>query len=148
MSRFLSGPVLLMKDRVKTRIDHARASGKKRSYIVVEILRNEEDELHDNLCGQTVLADRLLDIGRATPSREVLMVPWVDAAPSGDSSDVAASDEVQAAWSSRVKKISTPLKRSTNRRKTFTMWTLSDAAKGFSDDMPVIDLESHLQCFR
>lgn len=110
----------------------------------MEILRSGEGELHHILSGQSVLADRPLDVGGDIPSRDILLLSWTDASRKGDPSVVLACDESQAANSSHFKKGSrTPPKHNTKRRKTSLMRTRLGAAKASSDDIPVIDLEIH-----
>lgn len=98
------------------------------------------------MSGKSVLHDGPLDVSRAPRSREVFKLPYIDATPNGDSSPAQASEEVQAKSSSRSRRhLNTTSKRSTKRRRKSTMRTRADAAKAFSDDLPVIDLESDLE---
>lgn len=104
MGHFPRGAVFSMKDCLRKHIAHAWAAVNKRDLMFLEILRSEEDKLHDNVSGQTVFSDAPLEIGRATSSRCVLMLPWIEAPPNGEYSAVLLSDEIQAVSLSGCKK--------------------------------------------
>lgn len=104
-----------------------------------------EGELQNLLSRKSVLVDGSLDFNCIPPSRNVFFLAWIDAALDEDFSVLPASDKVQASNSSTSKIDSkTPPKRSSERRKTTTMRTRSDAAKASSEGMNVIN--SKLGC--
>lgn len=122
VSDFLRGLVVSMKNCVGIHFAHARVSVSERSFMVVEILRGVGRELQDIVSGQSVNDDDHSDFGSVPPSREVLLLFWIDAAPDDVSLDIPSSDELPSASSPRSKKGSkTPPKRSTKRHKTFAM---------------------------
>lgn len=84
---------------------NARASVKNRSLMVLGILCSGEKKLHEIVSGQDVFGDILLGIGCFTPSCEVLMLPWIAAAPYGDASALPASDEIKATSLLHAKRI-------------------------------------------
>lgn len=130
-----------MKDCEGKHIAYARASANERSSTVVETLLSVEGKVQDFVSGQFVLDDGALDISRVPPSRDVLLLRWIDAAHDGDSSAVPASDKVQAVSSSLSKKDwNNLLKRSTKLCETYTIRTRPDASKASSHDRPVTDL--------
>lgn len=144
VSHFLRGLLLSVKDCVGKQSAHARAFVNEISQTVVEILRSVEDERHEMVFSQPVLGHASLGVGRVSPSRDVRMLPWIDAATNGSSPAARASDDIQSASSSRSKKYyRIRAKRSTQRRETLTMQTQSYAAKATSGSMPFIDLERH-----
>lgn len=67
----------------------------------MKILRSVKDELHAILSGQFVLANCLLDVGCFESSFGKLLLPLIDAAPNGISSDVPVFAVIQATVSSR-----------------------------------------------
>lgn len=143
VSHFLSALVLLMKDCVGKDNGRVRTSANNHSRTIMGIISRVGNELQDTGCGQSVRDDSPLDVGVVIPSGDLLFLPWIDAAPNGGSTAVLTCDEIQPASSSRSKKDSmTSPKSSTKRRRTSTMQSRLDAAKEFSEDMPVIDLES------
>lgn len=143
VSHLLRGVVRLMTSCVRKHIAHTRASVNVRSSMDLKILRSVEGEVQHIVCSQSVLGDGSLEVSRVLPSRDLLLLPCVDAARDGDSWAMPASYEVQVASSSRSEKdLKTPLIRSTNCRKKFTTRTRSDAAKASVDDIPVVGLEN------
>lgn len=97
------------------------------------------------LCGRrmkTVLEYSPVDVPLFTTSRQVLLYSCIDADSDGHSPAVTESEKTRLARSSRSKVDGkTPLKGSTKRRKTSTKRTRFDAAKEYSANMPVADLE-------
>lgn len=93
---FLHGLVLSMEDSVGEEIAQTRASVCDHSSLVVEITRKVERKLQNIVFRQSILGNGSLDVKRVSPSRRVLLLPWIDVAPDCDFSRMPASDEVQA----------------------------------------------------
>lgn len=60
----------------------------------MEIHRSVEGELQDILSGQSVFGDGLLNVSRAPPFCDVLLLPSINDPPYGDSLAVPTSEEV------------------------------------------------------
>lgn len=108
--------------------------------MAAEIFRKVEGELQSFLSGQSDIGDGSPDFSSIPASRDVLMLPWINAALHGDSLAMPASAEVQAASSSRSKKDSkTPTKRLRKHPETSTLRTPSDAAEEFHPICPSLN---------
>lgn len=122
---------------------HAWFSANQRRSMVVEILCSAQNDLIDILAGQSVLYDSPLDDSYVIPSREELLLSWIDAPPDGHSLAVPEFNKFHPTSSSRSKKVfKAPRKLCTLRRKNTTMGTRFNTAKASSDEMPGIDSES------
>lgn len=132
-----------MKYCVGKHIAQARASASDRFSMVAEMHRKVEGKLWNIVSGQSVFGIGSFNGSCVLPSRDIPLLPWIDAASDGNCSAMPVSDEVQAAsfsWSKKDSNTSTT--RSRKRCKTITMRTLSDTARLSSDDMPVTNFES------
>lgn len=137
------GLFLSVKDFVGQHIPPAWGFASQSSLTVSEIHRNMKDKLENVVAGHFVPDDSLLDVGRAVPSCDVLMLPWIDIAPDGGSSAMPAYDETQYERSLCSRNDSrTPLTRSSKSCNKFAMRNRSDGTKASSDDLSDIDLEN------
>lgn len=123
LRHFLRSLVLSIKNCVEKHIANALASENKRSSTVVEILCTMDSELHDIVSSQYVLGDGLLDTGSFKSSRDVLLLPRIDAAPDGDTSAVPAFDKTQTRNSTRFEKDPNNSLKQLERRKISRMRT-------------------------
>lgn len=69
-----------MKDYVGRHIAHERASVTDRSSIVAEVLCKVEGRLQDIVSSQSASANASNDVSRVPPSRDGLLLPWIDPA--------------------------------------------------------------------
>lgn len=83
-----------MEDWVGSHIACTSGSVSKRSSTIIEILGIVDNELHDILSSPSFPDDDLFDAGLVSPSRNVLLPPWINTAPDGGSLAVPASDRI------------------------------------------------------
>lgn len=72
-----------MKNTVGQHIACARASVNERSAKVMQTFRGVENQPRNIVSGQSVLSDSLFDVSRVILSRDVLLLPQIDAASDG-----------------------------------------------------------------
>lgn len=112
------------------------------SWTEVQTPRSVESGLHDIFSDPAALGDGPRDIVSVIPCHDVHLLPRIHTALDVFSLPVPSFDEIEVASSSRSKKVSHFLsKQWTQRRKTYTIRTQSNAAKELSDNMPVIDVK-------
>lgn len=104
VSHFLHSIAHPMEDCIEKTNSSVRTSVNECCFKGVEFLHSVGNELRQFVSGQSASIDRLLEAVCDITARDVLLFFWIDAAPHGDSSAVPASDEVQPASSSLLKK--------------------------------------------
>lgn len=102
VSLLLRGFHFYMNDCEGQHIARTRSFFSESSSTIMEVLRNMGEELHDIVYGYSVSSNHQFDVTLVFPSSDVIMLPWINTAPGGDSSAVAETVEIQPFSSLRL----------------------------------------------